>query len=141
MHQTMETELKQLLETVPLHKDVHWLNRRWYMYKHNVRSVTSELSQSSSRSVSAFNDLSALLNKSELYKSESFHKYILYIYIYTNICIYICIYILYIYIHIYIHILCIYIYIYIYVFVRNKCMNGDIDDILMVKSGVIVEML
>ena len=111
MHQTMETELKQLLETVPLHKDVHWLNHRWYMYKHNVRSVTSELSQSSSRSVSPFNDLSALLNKSEFYKSESLHKYILYIY--TNICIYICIYILYIYTYIYTYIMYIYTYMYL----------------------------
>ena len=114
MHQTMETELKQLLETVPLYKDVHWLNRRWYMYKHNVRSVTSELSQSSSRSVSAFNDLSALLNKSELYKSESFHKYILYIYIYKYMYIYMYIYIIYIYTYIYTYIMYIYIYTYMY---------------------------
>ena len=54
---------------------------------------------------------------------------------------YIYMYIYYIYIYIYIYIYYVYIYIYIYVFVRNKCMNGDIDDILMVKSGVIVEML
>ena len=37
----------------------HWLHHRLYMYEHNVCSVISEPSQSSSRRVSSFKDSSA----------------------------------------------------------------------------------
>ena len=36
--------IKKLLETVPRHKDVHWLHHRWY--ERHVCSITSEQSQS-----------------------------------------------------------------------------------------------
>ena len=48
------------------HKNVHWLHHRWNMYEHNVFSVTSNPSQSSSRRVSSLKDSSALLNKWEV---------------------------------------------------------------------------
>ena len=65
MHKMMETELSHYTafrNSVPRHKDAHRLPHRCYMDKHNVYSVTSEPSQSSSRCVSSFKDSSALLN-------------------------------------------------------------------------------
>ena len=65
LHMTIETELylKRLLETLLLAMkrctgftiDVIWVNK-------NVCSITSEPTQSSSRHISSFKDLSALLN-------------------------------------------------------------------------------
>ena len=65
MHKTMKAELSHtttLRNSVPRHEVVHWLHHRWYIYEHNVYSVTSEPSESSSRSVWSFKDSSALLN-------------------------------------------------------------------------------
>ena len=45
MHQTLETELSHktaFRNFVPWNKDVNWLHHRWYVYEHNVYSVTSE---------------------------------------------------------------------------------------------------
>ena len=44
------------------HKDVHWLPHSCYRDEHNVRSVTSEPSQSSSRRVPSFMDPTEPLN-------------------------------------------------------------------------------
>ena len=69
MHKAMETELSNetaFRNSVPRHKDVHWLHHRWYMYEHNVCSVTSEPSQSSSRRVLSFKYSTALLNNREV---------------------------------------------------------------------------
>ena len=66
MHKTMGTELSHYVvfrKSVPRHKDVQWLQHRWYLYEHNVCSVTSEPSQSSSKHISSFMDSSMLLNK------------------------------------------------------------------------------
>ena len=65
MHKAMETELSHYTafrNSVPRHKDVHRLSHRCYMNEHNVCSVTSKPSQSSSRCVLSFKNLSALLN-------------------------------------------------------------------------------
>ena len=72
MHITMETELS--LETafrnsVPRHKEVHWLHYRCYIVEHKVCSVTSEPTQSSSRRGTEFQK--AIL-KAEL----CFHRYV-----------------------------------------------------------------
>ena len=70
MDKTMETELSHetaFRNSVPRHKDVHLLHCRWYMYEHNVCSVTSEPSQISSRRVSSFKDSSLLLNNWGIY--------------------------------------------------------------------------
>ena len=48
------------------HKDVHWLPHSCYRDEHNVRSVTSEPSQSSSRRVPSFMDSTEPLNNWEV---------------------------------------------------------------------------
>ena len=47
--------------SVPHHKEVHWLHHRCYIVEHKVYSVTSERTQSSSRRVSSLKDSSVLL--------------------------------------------------------------------------------
>ena len=46
LRRKQSSAIKQLLEPVPRHKDVHWLHHRWYMYERHICSVTSEPSQS-----------------------------------------------------------------------------------------------
>ena len=46
----------------PCHKYVHWFLHRRCVDEHNVCSVTSEPSQSSSRRLSSFKNSPALLN-------------------------------------------------------------------------------